>query len=149
MKKLIALSLAASSLVMGGTAMALPNNLAIQIEGSDRVQVAECYFLRNRDGIAGSCDYACDIFGASPRTSALSIFLRERKTFLHTQCVEQNVGRLVPTYLQSTNDYGDNEIFDVWDEKAKLLMYQGSEQSGMAVTDSSPVAFGVFLNACP
>ena len=144
MKKLIALSLALSSLVIAGNAMALPRTVNFVADFSNKAHTATCYLIANIEGVGGSCDYECDIRGQLNQSPTLTVFLREKKVFRHTQCGE-NEGRLIHTYLASTNDYDENRLFDQWDREAKLDFYAGSEESGMAVFEGAFIAVGFAL----
>jgi hypothetical protein len=144
MKKLIALSLAAvSSLMLSGSAMALPRTLAMSAEGRV-VHQATCYLIRNNGGVKGSCDYECDIEGPRDFSPTLTVIFREWKNFMNSQCLE-NEGRLVQTFLEDANYGFPNQIFDQHDYPAKLVKYVGSEEGGLAIVEGSYVPISLSL----
>ena len=147
MKKLIALSLAAAScLMLSSNAMALPANLNMRADGSQATHPAQCYLIANNDGVAGSCDYLCDIRGPLPQSPSLQITFREWKTFLNSSCFS-NAGRFVQTFLELGPSVGTPQmIFDQWDYPAVVVSYLGSETGGRAVVANIPgIAIGLSL----
>jgi len=144
MKKLIALTLAAASSLIAGSAMALPYTISIQADGGEAHQAA-CYLIRNNGGLGGSCDYECDTMGPQDRSPTLSIFFREQKVFLHNQCREQNQGVSFATSMSTVDAYGQSEIFDQWDYPVRVLAFVGSSFGGAACLEGTPVPVGLAI----
>jgi hypothetical protein len=145
MKKLIALTLAAASSLIAGSAMALPFTISIKADGGN-AHPAMCYLIQNVGGLGGACDYECDIPGPYDRSPTLSIFFREQKVFLHNQCREQNQGQAFATAMSTVDFYGPSEIFDQWDYPARVLAFAGSSFGGTACLDGTPVPVGVLIS---